>query len=233
MSRPIALYTCDRLIVSVFDASTAWPRPYIDAGYPTIAWDYQQEGCILQHFDRLLNAIDEAIEHGYLPYGLLLAPPCTDFSSAGAQFWGAKDRRPAPKGYEAFISQTEYSMALVYLCQELRARYAWAFWALENPPGRLEKLVPTLTPYRRHVFNPWQYGDPYTKKTILYGQFNERLQLNVVEPVLMDIKAGGEKKARTYKASPLWQKTGSGEKSRSLRSKTPAGFATAFYNANP
>lgn len=228
----LALYTQDRLIVSVFDESTAWPRPYIDAGYPTLAWDYKHEGCVLQHFDRLLEAIDIAIEHGYLPYGLLMAPPCTDFSSAGAQFWSDKDQRPAPAGYETFDSQTEYSVALVKVCDELRARYPWAFWVLENPPGRLEKLVPELTRHRRHIFNPWQYGDPYTKKTILYGEFNEQLQLNVVEPELVHIKAGGQKRPRTYRASPHWQKTGSGEKSRAFRSKTPAGFATAFFNAN-
>lgn len=232
MQLTLPLFHADRLIVSVFDESTEWPRPYIEAGYPTLAWDYRFEGCVLDGFARLVAAIDEAAAAGYKPHGLLMAPPCTDFSCAGAQYWQAKDARPAPHGYEALTSQTEYSVALVYLCEELRARYDWTFWTLENPPGRLEKLVPGLKPFRRHVFQPYQYGDAHTKKTILYGEFNHHLDRNEVTPVLVDIKAGGTKKPRTYRASAMWQTSNGTEKSRVLRSKTPAGFAKAFFNAN-
>lgn len=225
------LFERDRLIVSVFDASTEWPAPYIADGYPVLAWDYKHEGCLLQHYDRLLMAIDEAIEAGYHPHGLLLAPPCTDFSSAGAQFWPRKDSTPAPEPYGPW-TLTQYSEALVTLALDLAQRYPWAFWALENPPGRLERLVPEVGT-RRLVFQPYHFGDAHTKKTILYGRFNPELRRREVVPELVEIKAGGTTRPRTYKASPHWKKTGSGEKSRALRSQTPAGFATAFYHANP
>lgn len=80
------------------------------------------------------------------------------------------------------------------------------------------------------MFNPFDYGDPYTKKTVLWGEFNTNLPKNPVEPELVTIKAGNH----YYKASSIWAKTGGkSEKTKTLRSNTPAGFAKAFFTANP
>ncbi len=232
MSNEIPLLPENRLIVSLFDYTGEWAKPYIEAGYPVMLWDYKCEGCILQHFSWLCIRIDEAIEAGYIPYGILSAPPCTDFSSAGAQYWPKKDSKEADEPYAPWTI-TEYSEALVMIVIELKARYPWVFWVIENPPGRLEQRVPELKPYRKMMFSPFHYGDAYTKKTILWGEFNTNLARNDVAPNLVPIKAGGTKKPRVYMGSDLWAKTGGGsEKNRALRSKTPAGFATAFFNAN-
>lgn len=228
----LPLHVEDRLIVSVFDDTGEWAKPYIEAGYPVILWDYKHEGCILEHFSWLQIKIEEAIEHGYLPYGLLAAPPCTDISSAGAQYWPKKDSTIAAEPYDPWTI-TETSRALVEITMHLRDIYPWAFWVIENPPGRMEKLVPELAPFRKMMFSPYHFGDPYTKKTILWGQFNDGLERNEVEPETVLIKAGGTKKPRQYRGSHLWAKTGGGsEKNRALRSKTPAGFAKAFFKAN-
>ena len=91
------------------------------------------------------------------------------------------------------------------------------FWVIENPISRIHKLVPELGSPRMY-FNPCDYGDPYTKKTALYGNFNTKLKLNKVVPTQgskMHLKYGG-KSART----------------KELRSETPMGFAYAFYEAN-
>lgn len=228
----LPLYPSQRLIVSVFDYSGQWVQPYINAGYPVMLWDYKAEGCVLQHFDRLLNMIDEAVESGYFPYGLVGAPPCTDFSAAGAQYWPKKDKTPAGGPYDPWTI-TELSEALVLIMLELKDRYPWAFWVLENPPGRIEKQVPELKPFRRMMFSPFHFGDAYTKRTILWGEFNTDLERNEVEPVTVEIKSGGTKRPRTYKGSYMWAKIGGkSEKVKAMRSNTPPGFSKAFFKAN-
>lgn len=218
-----------RLIVSIYDFSGNWPRPYRDAGYPLMLWDYKVEGCILQRFTQLCNRIDDAIEAGYRPHGLMMAPPCTDLSKAGAWTWKGKDQQVADEPYGPW-TVTELSMALVEIGFHLAQLYTWDWWVLENPPGRLERLVPEMSFYRQMMFNPYDYGDPYTKKTVLWGQFNPNLPRNPVEPELVLIKGG----SNDYHASSMWAKTGGkSEKTKAIRSNTPAGFAQAFFVANP
>lgn len=191
-------------------------------------WDYKVEGCILKRFTRLQHRIEEAMEAGYMPHGLLMAPPCTDFSNAGAWTWKSKDERPAGDEYEGF-TQTELSIALASIGVELANLYPFQWWALENPPGRIESLIPELKEHRRLMFQPHHYGDPYTKKTVLWGNFNADLPRNDVDPELVTIKAGDH----YYQASSMWAKTGGkSERTKTLRSNTPAGFANAFFAAN-
>ena len=98
------------------------------------------------------------------------------------------------------------------------------FWVIENPVGRLGKLIPELG--RPFYFNPCDYGDPYTKKTCLWGEFTPPLplfsgEINKVPPVVS--KHGS------------WHQTklgGKSERTKEIRSMTPRGFAKAFYNAN-
>lgn len=197
----------NRLIISLYDYTTAWARPYIDAGYPVIVWDKKIEGCILEKFSSLLTLIEEI---GLDVYGILAAPPCTDFASSGARWMEEKDK--PSKGYEPFESTTEKSTALVYIVLHMVDILKPKFWAIENPVGRIERLVPEIKPYRNLIFNPDQFGDPYTKKTILWGEFNNNLQKDLVLPLfgsmISNICAG------------------------TRRSKTPSGFAKAFYEVN-
>lgn len=85
------------------------------------------------------------------------------------------------------------------------------FWCLENPIGRLVNYLGKPKMY----FHPYEYGDPYTKKTCLWGQFNIPKK-HLVEPV---------KKSPIYYMPPSEQRT-------MLRSITPPGFAKAFFLAN-
>jgi len=59
-------------------------------------------------------------------------------------------------------------MALAALAFVEFLRPKW--WVIENPVGRLEKLVPEVGPCKMY-FNPCDYGDPYTKKTGLRRNF--------------------------------------------------------------
>lgn len=179
-----------RLIISLYDYTTAWPQQYIKAGYPVICWDLKWEGDILNRFGTFQILIEEAIAAGYMPYGLLAAPPCTDFTSSGAQWWPEKDK---PKsGYEPFTCETELSIALVEIVFLILELYPTIkFWVIENPRGRISKLCPRLQPYKRLRFHPWYYGDPYTKETYLYGSFNPHLKRIPVKPIIY--RAGKKK----------------------------------------
>ncbi len=98
------------------------------------------------------------------------------------------------------------------------------FWVLENPVGRLHKLVPELG--KPEFFQPYWYGDAYTKKTGLYGDFNFPEKTYIVEPKIYIDKNG-------KRGSYYWYKLGGkSEKTKELRSITPLGFAEAFYMAN-
>lgn len=226
----LPLYPENRLIVSIYDYSGRWPAPYIKAGYPTLLWDYKHEGCILTNFSRLQQEIIIAQENGYIPWGLIAAPPCDHLSCAGAQYWPQKDWAPAPDPYGPDWSITDYAGALVDVVLMFRDLFDWKFWVMENPPGRLEKVVPHAAKYRAMSFNPCDYGDPYIKKTILWGQFNTELHKTPVKPVTVTTSTNG----RMYQTSAMMAKRGGkSELTKTLRSNTPQGFARAFFHANP
>ena len=85
------------------------------------------------------------------------------------------------------------------------------WWCLENPVGRLSQYLGKPKMY----FNPCDYGDPYTKKTCLWGNFTEPIK-NPVEPT------EGSKMHLLPPSPDRWR----------LRSATPQGFANAFCAAN-
>jgi len=153
--------------------------------------------------------------------GILAAPPCTDFTVSGAQYWPAKDKN----------GTTEKSLELVR--QVLRTvefcKPDW--WAMENPVGRLNTLLPELKKYGPWYFQPCDYGDPYTKKTGLWGRFTPPLPLFVggdrsVTPEYVIAKNGD-------RYSPVhWSSGGKSEKTKTLRSATPMGFSYSFFLAN-
>lgn len=186
-----------KTILSLFDYSGNWPKYYRDNGYDVYSLDIKHGLDILE-----LNKIDLPTDI----HGILAAPPCTDFSASGAQYWKTKD----------LDGRTDRSLALVDKTLEIISWYSPAFWALENPVGRLEKLRPQLG--KGWYFQPHWYGDPYTKKTGLWGSFNSSLARTPVTPDPDNwlMKLGGKS-----------------ERTKELRSMTPLGFARAFYYANP
>lgn len=214
----------NKLIISLYDYTGAWASPYVQAGYPVMLWDRKIEGDILSGFTTLQMKIEEAIEAGYIPYGILAAPPCDDFAVSGARWWEGKDSsKPAP---DDVWNGVDYSIALVQIVLHLIDLFPTIkFWVMENPVGRIEKLNPEIKPFRKMQFNPCDFGDPYTKKTILWGKFNAELRKNPVSPIMYEL--GGKK------GSYMWAKLGGkSEKTKALRSATPMGFATAFFEAN-
>ena len=190
----------ERLILSLYDATGNWAQPYIKAGYPVMLWDKSVEGDIMD-----FNAV-EAWLSGYYDfvYGILAAPPCDHFAASGARWWKDKDEETI----DMAIALAEMVNVLRQQCDNV------VFWALENPVGRIEKLCPWLKPYRKLSFDPCQYGETYTKKTILWGEFNAALPQT---PVL------------ALDGSKMHNMSSS---AKAKRSATPMGFANAFFKAN-
>lgn len=208
----------NKLIVSLFDYSEEIVKHYKENGYAVICHDLQFEGDILSGFTTLQVRIEDAIENGYELFGIIAQPPCTDFASSGARWFAEKDRitEESKRKYFPFDNTTEQSIALVDIVLLLVDIFKPKFWVMENPTGRINSLVPEIRPLKRLSFDPCDYGDPYTKRTHLYGDFNNDLPLNKVEPTLGSLM---------HNIAPSPQRA-------NIRSKTPAGFAKAFYEAN-
>lgn len=195
-----------RTILSLCDYSGVWSKPYRDAGYDVIQIDLKHGmDAILypsppSNTSRFSSQLEDIRQHKPI-HGVLAAPVCTALSNAGAKH---------PRTDE----ELREALALVDAC----IRIAWAFnpawWALENPVGKLNKWLGE--PAMR--FQPNEYGDPYTKKTQLWGDFNTDLPKNIVP---------------AHEGSKMWARYGGkSERTKELRSMTPPGFAQAFFEAN-
>lgn len=175
-----------KIILDLCGGTGAWSKPYKDAGYDV----------------RLVTLPDDV--RLYTPpknvYGILAAPPCDHLAGSGARWW--KDKGEA-KLLEA--------LSVADACLRIIAITKPKFWVLENPVGRLSRYYgkPVMT------FQPFEYGDPYQKRTCLWGDFNKPAK-NQVKPT------DGQK---------IWRMPPS-DKRKELRSITPAGFAKAFMEAN-
>lgn len=180
-------------IVSLFDATGHWAEPYRLAGYDVIQVDLTL-GQDVMTWEPPAGPV----------HGVLAAPPCTHFAGLGARHWPKFDNS----------GETAHSLDRVYRTLSLIDRMAPAWWVLENPVGRLNRLVPELAAYGPQYIQPYEYGDPYTKKTGLWGRF-------VLPP---------KRPVTPHLGSLMHQKMGSSDPRRSV---TPLGFAIAFFRSNP
>lgn len=192
-----------RVILSLFDFTGNWPQFYREAGYQVIQVDIQHGVDIMTFDHKAIGAV----------HGILAACPCTDFAVSGARWWKGKDES----------GETAKSVALVERTLKIIDDLQPAFWALENPIGRIAKLVPALGKHRMS-FDPCDFGEPYTKKTLLWGQFNTELKKTPVQP---EGHRPGQPNAWYSRVG------GKSQKTKNHRSATPVGFARAFFDANP
>lgn len=184
------------LILDLCGGTGSWSQPYRDAGYCVLvvdpATDVQAD----------VVADVRTWEPGKLDvHGILAAPPCTHLAGSGARWW-------AGKGETALLD----ALSVVDACLRLVSRFRPAWWALENPVGRLTRYLGKP----RLIFNPCDYGHPTIKRTCLWGSFTEPAR-NPVEPT---------------RGQEVWRMGPSPDRAR-LRSITPAPFARAFFEANP
>jgi hypothetical protein len=133
-------------ILSLFDFTGNWSRPYREAGYDVRQID-------LKHGEdvRLFEALPYPVR------GVLAAPPCTEFAGSGARWWAGKGEEVLLDG----LSTVDAACRIILI-----HRPQW--WVIENPVGRLNRWLgePVM------LFDPADYGDAYTKRTCLWGRFN-------------------------------------------------------------
>lgn len=120
---------------------------------------------------------------------------------------------------EPSATQFLEALSVVDACLRIVAMTRPTWWALENPQGYLSRWLgpPQLR------FHPYEYGDAWTKRTWVWGTF--ALPLATVATA---IPAGSWVRQHEADGSQSGIAVDSAE-----RSRTPPGFAQAFFEANP
>lgn len=196
MTNGIVLSLCDRTGVMV--------QPWLEAGYRCVIVDEQHERGVNQsgHLFRIGCDV-RTYNPDYRCEVVFAFPPCTHLAVSGARWF-------AEKGLESLHE----SLGLVIACKRI-CEASGAPWMLENPVG-------TLSSYWRkpdYTFQPWQYGDRYTKKTCLWTGNG------FVMPRAWYASAPEGTKPTIHLMPPSAERA-------NLRSITPAGFAQAVFDAN-
>ena len=143
---------------------------------------------------------------------IIAFPPCTDLSAAGAPSWKQKQAD----------GRQQAAIDFVYSIRDADCE----FIAIENPTGKLN------TSWRKpdQIVNPFQFGDPFKKRTCLWLKGLPMLEdTDLVEPkyhYTSNSTRGGLLKDGTRKKSKLpIYKAGDSPKERS---KTFPGIAKAM-----
>ena len=130
----------DKVILDLCGGTGSWSKPYKESGYDVRVFT-------LPDYDiREYNPPDNV-------YGILAAPPCTEFSVVKNHTL----ERDIPS-----------ALKMVDACMQIILQKIPVFWALENPVGFLKKYLGKPA----YSFQPWFFGDAWTKRTLLWGRFN-------------------------------------------------------------
>lgn len=193
-------------------------KPYKDAGYHVI--------CIGKQYGVQNLNIKEMGFAGQV-YGVIANPVCTEFSIAS----GFDKKRDYEKG----MFLVNHCLRIIDECDKDKLR----FWVIENPAsGHLKDFLGTP----RFTYEPWCYGDPWTKKTALWGKFNiPRLKYRLwkdvpknpnlyvrpsrTKPSMAFLHKSAKKHIDSFKEFNV-------ETDSDFRSLCPQGFAKAFFEEN-
>ncbi len=184
----------NKIILDLCGGTGAWSKPYKDAGY------------------RVVNiTLPSNDVRTYKPpknvYGILAAPPCTEFSLAKTT--GKKrDLRVGMKIVDACLK-------IIWQC---RIENKLAFWAIENPRCILRQFLgkPAFTFYQ------WEFGDLGLKPTDIWGYFKNPLKTKTERPKNM---------TKRYPCGS-YNIIGWGKMSAEEKAITPQGFAKSFFKSN-
>jgi hypothetical protein len=195
-----------KIILDLCGGTGSWSKPY-------------QEAC----YDVRVITLPEHTVLNYTPpenvYGILAAPPCTEFSLA---------KNSRPRNFADALKVVNACLHIIWRC---RLQNALKFWALENPVGYLRQFLGRP----HYTFEQWQFGEQKIKRTGIWGYFN-----NPVPPVkerppdLIYISPKRRYNARDWSKINCPPEYAHLKLDRAaLRAITPPGFALAFFKANP
>lgn len=173
---------------------------------------------------------DIGVENYHPPenvHGIIANPPCQEFSIA--------------TGFDK-IRDNDKGMFLVDHCIRIICEANPKWYVIENPAtGRLKDNIGKPN----YIYQPWEFGSPWTKKTALWGIFNKPVPLfkkweDVPKIEELYIRPGRSKPGLVYFHKSAvdiipemhWAK----EKIQcdaDIRSMCSQGFAKAFFESNP
>jgi len=158
--------------------------------------------------------------------GIIANPVCTEFSTA--------------KGFHK-NNDLETGMFLVNHCLRIIEKANPKWWMIENPAnGRLKDVIGKP----KAIYQPWEYGSPWTKKTALWGKFimptpiyynwddcpkNDSLY---VRPERSKPSLAFIHKSAIYDIPEFSFAIDQVKSDADFRSLCSQGFAKSFYNAN-
>lgn len=159
-------------------------------------------------------------------YGVIANPVCTELSTAS--------------GFHKECNM-EKGMFLVNHCLRIIKESNPVFWVIENPAnGRLKQELGKPN----FIYQPWEYGSPWTKRTALWGRFNFPIKLftkwdDVPKNEKLYVRPNRPKPALAFLHKSAIDLIPEFEFARDyiktdadLRSMCSQGFAKAFYEAN-
>src|ERR1043165_8515902 len=142
------------MVLSLCDRTGVMVHPWLEAGYDCVIGDLGHPRGLAR--DGRLTTVGVNVSE-FQPWWRTTAivfafPPCTHLAASGARWF-------EDKGLEAF----DGALGLVIACKRI-CEQSGAPWMIENPVGMLSSY------WRKpdYTFQPWEYGDRYTKKTCLW-----------------------------------------------------------------
>jgi len=230
-----------KIVLDLCGGTGSWARPYLEAGYDVITitlpvFDVREsflrgDGCIVFPSNQSGKFI--TVDRKDV-YGILAAPPCTMFSFARTN---AKKPRDLKEGMECVRACLDIIWSIKEIKQETgKKTLPLKFWALENP---YYGFLPQFLGKPAFIFDPWEFGDDYQKRTALWGHFNEPKK----NPIPMTPEAKVKAKTNSHlhtlgvkfdylKNKDIHPEAFGMLDRQTRRSITPQGFALAFYEAN-
>ena len=142
----------EKIILDLCGGTGAWSKPYAEAGYDV-------HNITLPDYDvRTYEPPDNV-------YGILAAPPCTEFSLA---------KHNRPRDFDGAMDIVKSCLNIIWKCHP-------KFLCLENPRGFLRQFLgkPPLTIWY------WQFGDNLGKPTDLWGYYNPPKPIYTEPPGLL------------------------------------------------
>lgn len=155
----------------------------------------------------------DGVQHIVYRWDMIIAhPPCTYLSNAGAARLFPKKGQLNEERYQLGLKAKDFFMNFINAdCDKI---------AVENP---IPTRIYGLPPYSQ-IIQPYEYGEPYSKKTCLWLKNLPNLQpTNIVKPICSWV-SGGSKDAHGNNRS----NTGLKFRDSKTRSKTFPGIAKAM-----
>lgn len=189
-------------VLSLCDYTGNMVKPWSEAGHSCTCIDLQTHDRIEPNITYIKGDVRDMglFEPG--EYDIVFAfPPCTHTAVSGARWFKSKGPRAASQAF-----------GILAACLDIIEQLGCP-WMVENP-------VSTFSTYWRkpdYIFDPCDYGDPYTKKTCLWtGGGFVMPPKNRVEPT---------QGSKMHLLPPSADRA-------NIRSATPMGFARAVFESN-